>query len=262
MTVKTEQFRAVLPWALFLLPPLLASAGCVKTKTAVETSYIQQLEKASSAHAGKKEFGDAAEDLKIVLTIDPDDSKTEEYLQQLQKKRYAEADRHMKAGLAAMNSNPQKAKEELLDALRLCCDNRQALAALRELHYEWTDASLQSRIKKEAKVASLKIHEREQSDEDDVDTGDYSLDVAVSSFEDGDYSTAIRQFEKMKARFPNDSDIQMYINRCWYNIGTSYFSKKEYRKALSSFSRVRKGFERVDDYIAKCRQALASSRAR
>lgn len=258
----TEQRLAII-LACFLFSALLTSAGCVNNgKTAVESAYMRQLMKASSAHAEKKDFGNAAEDLKIALTIDPEDTKAAEDLKGLLWKRNLEAEKHYKAGMAVLNSNPQKAREELLDALRVRPDFREAVAALRELHLASSEASLQARLKREARIAAVRTHEKERPDEEEDYTDDYSLDIAISSYEDGDYLTAIRQFEKMKTRFPNDPDIQMYLDRSWYNTGLAYFAKNDYKRALSSFARVRKGFERADEYMVKCRQCLRNRKVK
>ena len=257
MILLTKRSHRVLLHSLFLFFVFLMPAGCVHNDRQVaEEAFVQQKVKTSSSLEQKRDIANALEELKIVLTIDPENDKAREELQRISVKRDQEALKHFKAGIAARNSNPQVAHREFLEALRIRSDYRDALMALRELQFISSEAVIQARLKREAKAASSKGHNKIQDEDEDSLPEDYSLDVAISSFEDGDYVTAIREFNKMKARFPNDPDIQVYLDRSWFNTGMDAYAKKDYRKALSSFSKVRQGFGGVDECMNKCRKAL------
>jgi len=259
MILPTMRSHRILLHSLFLFCVFLLSAGCVHNDRQVaEEAFVQQLVKTSSTLEQKRDFANAVEELQIALTIDPESDKARRELNRLLVKRDLEAIKHFKAGVAARNSNPQAAHREFLEALRIRSDYRDALMALRELQFISSEAIIQARLKREAKAALSKGHNKIQDEDEDSFSEDYSLDIAISSFEDGDYATAIREFDKMKARFPNDPDIQVYLDRSWYNTGMDWFAKKDYKKAVASFSKVRKGFGRVDEYMNKCRQGLKS----
>lgn len=233
----------------------LISAGCAHID-APGKAYAEQTVQASSTFERKGEFANAVEELKIALAVDPGNSNIREKLNRLIVKRDQEAARHFRAGLAFPDSNPKGAKKEFLEALRIRGDYPEAVTALRALQLESAEDRIQARTRKEAKLAAARAHEKTETAEDEADGEDYSLDVAISSFDRGDYDTAIHEFGKMKARYPNDPDIQLYLNRSWYNAGMALFAKKDYHRALASFAKVPKGFERVDEYAAACRSAL------
>jgi tetratricopeptide (TPR) repeat protein len=234
---------------------LLMSAGCAHND-AQEKAFSEQTVQASSTLEKKGDLVKAVEELKIALVVDPDNSKAREELNRITVKRNLEADKHLKAGIAVRNSNPQGARKEFVAALRIRGDYPEAVTALRGLQLESAEAVLQARTKREAKLAATRVHAKTEADEDEMDGVEYSLDIAISAFESGDYNTAIREFGKMKARYPNDTDIQLYLDRSWYNSGIASFTKKDFHRALTSFAKVPKGFERVDEYVAKCRSAL------
>ena len=259
MILPTIRSHPILFNKLFLLCVFLLPAGCAhNARQAADEAFVQRLMKSSSVLEQKSDIAKALEELKIALTIDPENDKAREELNRLLIKRDLEAEKHFKAGTAVRNSNPQAAHKEYLEALRIRSDHREALMALRELHCISSEGIVQARLKREAKVASSKGHNKIQDEDEDSFSEDYSLDIAISSFEDGDYARAIREFEKMKARFPDDPDIQIYLDRSWYNTGMVWFAKKDYKKAIASFSNVRKGFGRIDEYMLKCRQSLKS----
>ena len=257
MILPTTRSHRILLHSLFLFYVFLLSAGCVHNDRQVaEEAFVQQLVKTSSTLEQKRDIANALEELKVVLTIDPKNDKAREELNRLSVKRDQEALKHFKAGIAARNSNQQAAHREFFEALKLRSDYRDALMALRELQFISSEAIVQARLKREAKVAFSREHHKIQEEDEDSSPEDYSLDIAISSFEDGDYVTAIREFNKMKARFPNDPDIQVYLDRSWFNTGMDAYAKKDYRKALASFSKVRQGFGGVDECMNKCRKAL------
>lgn len=234
---------------------LLISTGCAHID-APGKAFAEQTAQASSNFEKRGDLVDAVEELKIALAVDPDNSSVREKLNRLIVKRDQEAARHFKAGLALRDSNPKVANKELLEALRIRGDYPEAVTALRGLQLESAEGRIQARTRKEARLAAARAHEKTETAEDEADAEDYSLDIAISSFDTGDYDTAIHEFGKMKARYPNDPDIQSYLDRSWYNAGIALFTKKDYRRALTSFAKVPKGFERVDEYAAACRSAL------
>jgi len=205
----------------------------------------------ASAFEAKGDLYNALEYVKIALTIDPSNPTARGELNRLILKRNNEAAKYFNAGNAVRSSNPKEAARLFFAALRTRHDYPESLASLRELHLLKEEAALLARIKKEA-LKGL-------SDYEDIDVANYSLEVATLSYEEGEYMTAIREFEKIKTRYPNDQDIQLYLNSSYYNVGMSWLSKKDSRKALSWFTKVDKGFERVDDYIKKCRENLRGS---
>ena len=223
--------------------------GAVEVKQRVETSTTMEK---------RGDTVSAVEDLKIALAIDPKNRKAREELNRLIVKRNSEAEQHYRSGTALRDSNSQSARKELLSAIRLRPDYDEAIMALRELQLATVEAIIQARLKKESARAATRAKPKAHADEEELDMEAYSLDLAVSAFEEGDYAAAIRQFNIMKARYPKDPDIQAYLDRSWYSNGIEQFNKKNFRRALESFSKVPRGYDHVGDYIAKCRQALKS----
>jgi tetratricopeptide (TPR) repeat protein len=234
---------------------LLISAGCAHNDMQGK-AFSEQTVQASSTLEKKGDLVKAVEELKIALVVDPDNSKAREELNRMTVKRNLEADKHLKAGIAVRDSNPQGARKEFVAALRIRSDYPEAVTALRGLQLESAEAVLQARTKREAKLAATRVHAKTEADEEEMDGVEYSLDIAIPAFESGDYNTAIHEFGKMKARYPNDPDIKLYLDRSWYNSGIAWFTKKDFHRALTSFAKVPKGFERVDEYVARCRSAL------
>ena len=259
MNVSTRHLRYSYLPALLLIWWGLMAAGCAHVeKQAPGAEEVKKLVETSTTLEKRGDVGSAVEDLIIALVIDPNNRKARDELNRLIAKRNSEAAQHYQAGIAVRNSNAQEAQKEFLNALRLRPDYEEAIAALRELHLATTEAVIQARLKKEATRTSTRVKHKIHDEEDELDMEAYSLDFAVSAFEGGNYIAAIRQFNKMKERYPNDPDIQAYLDRSWYSNGLELFHKKSYKKALESFSRVPKGFDHVGDYMAKCRQALKS----
>jgi tetratricopeptide (TPR) repeat protein len=249
----------LLPVIRFLIKSLiLTSAGCAHRAepVPVTTTGVQEPVKTPTKHEETGEIVRSVEELKIALTIDPDNKTTREELNRLVVKHETEAEAHFRAGTALSESNPQMARKEFLEAIRLRSNYPEALNALRDLHLASVKSVLQARLKKEAAIAAARSKGKHASGDDDTYPEDYSLETAVSAFEAGKYVTAIKEFEKMNAEYPNDPDIQAYLERSWYNSGVGHFNKKDYRKALAAFSKVRKGFERVEEYSLTCRQNL------
>jgi len=126
------------------------------------------------------------------------------------------------------------------------------MRALKNLQLESSEASLRARIKKQATPSPNKA----QADvAEDYETVSY-MDAAISFYEEGDYTSAIRELQKVRTRYPRDPEITRYLNLSWYNLGISSFNKKDYFKALDLFSNVKSDFERVNEYVKKCRQEL------
>lgn len=254
MNLLSDRYVFFVVTCCFLFTSVPVNRG--HAATAPRPALAQESVQTSAALEEKGDIVNAVEELKIALTIDPRNTKAREELTRLLVKRDIQAENHLKAGNAIRTSNPAGARKEYLRSLRIRNDYPEALMALRGLQQTASIDSIHSRQKKEARIASSKAEERERAAEDDQSTGDYSLDIAISALEDGDFATAIREFEKMKVLYPKDPDIQAYLDKSWYNSGKASFIKMEYKKALHAFSKVRKGYENVADYITKCKQAL------
>ncbi|MFA7061110.1 MAG: hypothetical protein WC156_09850 [Pedobacter sp.] len=259
MTVSSNHYHRPYSPVLFLIFVFLMAAGCTHMeKQAPGAAEVKQLVETSTTMERHGDIVSAVEDLKIALTIDPDNRKARAELNRLIIERNRNAEQHYRAGISARNSNAQEARKEFLAALRLRPDYMEPITALRELQLVTAEAIIQVRLQKEAAHTSTRLKSKVHSEEEELDMETYSLDIAVSAFEGGDYVAAIRQFSKMKTRYPNDPDIQAYLDRSWYNNGIALFNKKSYKRALESFSKVPKGFDNVGDYMAKCRQFLKS----
>lgn len=239
---------------------LLTSSGCAHVSEPAPTTKteVQEQITTETKHEETSDVVRSVEELKIALTIDPENKRFRAELNRLIANQKTEAEAHFRAGTALRESNPLKARKEYLAALRLRSDYPEVVTALREIHLAAMESKLQARLKKEATIAAAKSQGKHHAATEDDDTypEEYSLETAVSSFDAGDYATAIKEFEKMKAGYPNDPDILAYLERSWYYSGVGHFNKKEYRKALTAFTNVRKGFERVDEYSQTCRQNL------
>ena len=259
MTVSTNHYHRLYRPVSFLIFVLLMAAGCAHIeKQAPRAAVAKQLVENSTTMEKRGDIVTAVEDLKIALTIDPNSIKAHAELNRLIDERNRNAEQHYRAGIAASNSNTQEARKEFLAALRLRPDYSESITALRELQLATAEAIIQVRLQKEAAHTKTRLKSKVYTEEDDPDMETYSLDIAVSAFEKGDYAAAVREFSKMKERYPNDPDIQAYLDRSFYNNGIALFNKKHYKKALESFSKVPAGFDNVGDYLAKCRQALKS----
>lgn len=242
---------------------LCCTAGCALSRLPPATKEeVRQIVETATKQDERGEVGRSVKDLKIALTIDPGNSRAREELKRLVSLQNKEAEAHFNSGNNLRGSNPQTAQKEFVAALRLRPDYPEAITALRELHLEKAEAKIQARLKKEASAAAAKAQGRHAAVEEDEDTypEEYSLETAVAAFEAGDYATAIKEFEKMNASYPNDPDIMVYLERSRYNSGIAHFNRKEYRKALADFSKVRKGFERVDEYVQLCQKQLKSGK--
>ncbi len=258
MNVLTERHRTYLMSMVFVCVVTMA-AGCAHVeKQASGTTEVKPQVKTLTTTEKHGYVTNAVEDLKITLAIDPKNKKVREELNRVIAKQDSEADGHYKAGIAVRDSNALEARKEFLNALRLRPNYEEAITALRDLQLATAEASIQARLKKEAAHAATPVKQKLSSDEEELDTQTYSLDIAIAAFEEGDYVKAIREFSKMKSRYPNDPDIQAYLDRSWYSNGVEQFNKKNYKKALDSFLKVPKNFDTVGEYIAKCRQALKS----
>ncbi|MDD2735352.1 MAG: hypothetical protein PHF56_15550 [Desulfuromonadaceae bacterium] len=235
--------------------PVLSTPKPEHGKTLSWEATMIKFLKEAAIYEANGDLGNAVEYVKIALTIDPSSPTARGELNRLILKRNSEAEKYFNAGKAARTSNDKEATRLFIAALGIRHDYPEALASLRELHIAKEEAVLQARLKKEA----AKIHGKASAEDEDIDVANYSLEVAILSFEEGEYMTAIREFEKIKSRYPKDEDITLYLNSSYYNMGISWFSKNDSRKALSWFTKVDKGFERVDDFIKKCRENLRGS---
>jgi len=223
----------------------------------VPDNFTARREESFKNSAIKEERGDiteAVEELKVALTIDPQNKRTRDELARLMEKRNREAEKRLKAGMALKDSDPLAAVKEFIAALRIRSDYREAMEALKSLQLESSEASLKARIKKQA-TPTPKV---QGEDTEEYESTSY-MDTAVSFYEEGDYASAIRELQKARTRHPRDPEIQKYLNLSWYNSGVSWFNKKDFNKALESFASVKAGFERVNDYVKRCRQELSKN---
>ncbi|GAM09396.1 tetratricopeptide repeat protein [Geobacter sp. OR-1] len=239
-----------------ILMLLSATAGCtISQLPPADREEVRQIVETARKEEERGAIGTSVKDLKIALTIDPGNSRAREELNRLVIKQGKEAEAHFIIGDSLRVSNPLKAQKELLAALRLRPDYPEAITALQELQLAKAEAKIQARLRKEA-AAKAQGKRAPVDDDEDSYPDEYSLEVAMAAFEAGDYTTAIKEFQKMKAAYPNDPDIQAYLERSWYNSGIAHYNRKDYKKALTAFSKVRKGFERVDEYSLLCRQKM------
>ncbi len=249
-----DHFRNVLLTG-FVSWIFLIFAGCAHDD-ARERAFIGQTLLASSSYEKNGELGNAVEELKVALAVDSGNSDIREKLERLTEQRDREAKKHFKAGMAVSNSDLKGAKKEFLKALRIRIDYPEAVEELRKIRLAVTESAIETRIRKEAKSAAVKPHGKMEAVGDEGTEGeDYSLDAAIAAFDAGDFDAAVREFEKMRVRYPNDPDIRAYLDNSWYYSGIASFNRKDYDRALASFTRVPKGFQRVDEYVAKCRAA-------
>jgi Flp pilus assembly protein TadD len=243
-------------WFLWIV---LALAGCAH-KNAAGKAYAEQTVEASSKYEKSGDLLNAVEELKVALVADPNNSAARDELNRMLAKQKNEAETHFKNGLSLRGSDPQKARREFLEALIICNNYPEAERELRGIQLSLAQAVILARTKEEKRLASIKMRGGPESSEDEESAGEaYSLDVAIASFEKGDFDSAIREFSKMLAHYPNDPDIKAYLDRSYYNVGIKWFNKNEYNKALTFFSHEPKGFDNVDDYISKCKLALKTT---
>lgn len=245
-------------YGALLLGTLLLIGGCAQIESArMVQSFPKQPEasmQSSTDLEGKGDISAAVEELKIALTLDPDNQKAKQQLARLIEKRNKLAEEHYQAGMKMKQTDLQGAKREFLAALRVRTDFQEAMLELKNLQLESSEATLQVRAKREAQLAARTQERSQIATEEDVE--ETSFDRAVSLFEDGDYAAAAHEFQKAKSHAPNDPEIHRYLNLCYYDLGLAQFKKKDYKKALDSFAKVKKGFEGVDDYVKRCRSGL------
>jgi len=232
------------------LGSLLLVSGCAHET--VSPKALDEFVVTSRNQEAKGDLTAAVERLKIALTLDPDNSVARSELGRMIIKRDQEAEKRYRSGLSLKENDPAGARREFLAALRIRSDYREALLAIKELQLESSELSIKARIKKQAATHSSS----KQSPQYEESIEETYLDTAIAHYEDGNYSGAINVLMKAKNKNPNSPDIARYLNLSWYHQGITWFTKHDYRKALVSFSRVRKNFERVNDYAAKCRQLM------
>lgn len=248
---STGHILRLTPYGALMFLPLLA--GCAGHSVSGASTFEKLPAVSVQTSSVMEDKGDitlAVEELKIALTIDPDNSKARAQLKRLLEKRNLEAEKRFKAGLALRESDRVRAAREFLAALRIRSDYPEAVAELKNLQLETSEAAIQSRADNKAAAAAKSKALKEYDDEANY------LDTAISFYEDGDYASALAELQSAKSRHPNNPEIQKYLNLSWYNSGILSFKKKEYRKAFDAFGKVRKNFENVDNYIRQCRQAL------
>lgn len=263
--IRLRQNNRSLVSRYVLLAALCAAAGCVHERPAddeqamalkaVWDPVVREALDASRDYDRKGELARAVEQLKVALTVDPANAVARQDLSRLEAECHREATRYYTAGLAERDSNPQQARKKFLAALRIRPDLIEAVNALKDQQLLAAETSIQRRLQREhqeEREAAPKAKPAEKAP-----AASFSLEKAMSAYQSGDYATAIVEFKKMKARLPNDPDIAKYLDSAYYQDGLAKYKRKEYRKALESFTKVHKGFENVDDYIARCKEELA-----
>jgi tetratricopeptide (TPR) repeat protein len=230
---------------------ILVSPGCALLG---QDSFSKLPEESVKTSSVKEEEGDittAVEKLKIALTIDPHNAKAQSELRRLIEKRDSEAEKRFEAGMKIRQTDPARAGKEFIAALRIRSDYPEAVRALKDLQLESSEATIEARAEKAA-AGAAKAHPGQGAEEEESNY----LETAISYYEDADYASAIKELQKAKSHYPNDPEISRYLNLSWYNSGILWYKKKDYKKALESFSKVKKGFEGVDDYVRKSRSSL------
>lgn len=204
--------------------------------------------KNSIALEQKGDTTSAIEELKIALTIDPENSSAKSQLEKLSEKRDKEAEKHYQKGLSLKESDPQEAAREFITALRIKPDYRSAVDELKKQHLEFTIGKLETRMK-----TSKEMREGEREvGEDDVD----HLSIAISFYEHGNYQAAINELLKVRSRHPRSSEVHRYLNMSYYNMGKMYYDKKDYVNALHMFTKIKGGSGNADPYVTKARAML------
>jgi tetratricopeptide (TPR) repeat protein len=187
----------------------------------------------------------AIEELKIALTIDPDNSHAKAQLQRLSEKRDQEAQRHYQWGLSLKEKDPQGARRAFLTALRIKPDYMSALDELKKQHLELTVSKLETRM-----TASRENGENEKETKED----DYGyLGIAISFYENGNYQAAINELLKAKSKYPRSSEVSKYLNMSYYNMGKMYYDNKDDMNALHMLTKVKKGSESAEPYLTRAK---------
>lgn len=245
-------------YGLFLLSGLavlLLAGGCAHEAPQLPPSSQALNDSVKKSH--EQEFrGDltaAVEQLKIALTIDPDNSVAREELKRLTIKRDQLAEKHYRSGITLAEKDASSAQREFLKALRIRSDYPEAVRALKELQLESSEHTIQARAKKQ--VAARTQQPKSTVEYEESVEATY-LDTAIAFYEDGNYGAAISALQKAKSKSPRDPEVNRYLNLSWYKSGVALFNRHDYRQALDAFVRVAKRFELVEEYISKCRQAL------
>ncbi len=187
----------------------------------------------------------AIEELKISLTIDPDNPYAKAQLQRLSEKRDKEAQRHYQWGLSLKEKDHQGARRAFLTAMRIKPDYMSAVDELKKQHFELTVSKLETRMK-----SSTESSEGEKEVKED----DYGyLGIAISFYDHGNYQAAINELLKAKSKYPRSSEVSKYLNMSYYNIGKIYYDSKDYMNAVHMLTKVKKGSENAEPYLTRAR---------
>jgi tetratricopeptide (TPR) repeat protein len=235
---------------LFLLCVVLLNACAPALKHTPSEEYMKK----SSSLEQTGNITEAIEELKIALTIDPTNSSAKEQLKRLSEKRDQEAEKHYKAGLSIKESDPAGASREFITALRTKPDYQVVVDELKKQHLTMSESKLRSRV-----ITKKDSMSRKRGEEGVEEEENYYLGIAISLYENGEYQAAIDELLKARSKYPRNSEISQYLNLYYYNLGILYYDKKDYTKALSTFSKVKKGFGKTEEYIKKTRAMLKNS---
>jgi tetratricopeptide (TPR) repeat protein len=237
----TPKIKKVLYLSTIITSLVLLGACAPAIKDTIPDEYSKR----SIALEQAGDTTSAIEELKIALTIDPDNSHAKAQLQRLSEKRDQEAQRHFQWGLSLKEKDPQGARRAFLTALRIKPDYMSALDELKKQHLELTVSKLESRM-----TASRENGENEKETKED----DYGyLGIAISFYENGNYQAAINELLKAKSKYPRSSEVSKYLNMSYYNMGKVYYDNKDDMNALHMLTKVKKESENAEPYVTRAR---------
>jgi tetratricopeptide (TPR) repeat protein len=243
ITPKIKKVNLLHLSAIFISLILLSACA-----PAIKHTISEEQFKKSIALEQTGDTTSAIEELKIALTIDPDNAYAKAQLERLSEKRDKEAQKHYQTGLSLKERDPQGATREFLTALRIKPDYKSAVDELKKQHFELTVSKLETRMK-----ASRESPEEEKEVKED----DYGyLGIAISFYEHGNYQAAINELLKAKSKYPRSSEVSKYLNMSYYNMGKLYYDNKDYTNALHMLTKVKKGSENAEPYVTRAKAML------
>ena len=114
---------------------LCGVTGCAVSRLPSETKEeVRQIVETATKQDERGEIGRSVKELKIALTIDPDNTRARAELNRLVSLQHKEAEQRFSTGISQRETNPQNAQKELLAALRLRPDYPEALEYLGEAY--------------------------------------------------------------------------------------------------------------------------------
>lgn len=225
--------------AWFCMVVILA-AGCAPAVKPVST---EDSLRAAMELERKGDLAGAIDNLRLVLTLNPEDPAAREQLARLLQQRDGKATRHYQTGLELKRTDPAAAQREFLAALRCKNDYPAALAELRALQQTVTAGKLVKDTPDSTYPAEGAIEAM-------------PFDDAVALYNSGDYAEALQQFQALRSK-QTGTDVARYISLCYYKLAIEAYQRKEYQRSQELFAKVGPNFERTSDYLAKIRKETA-----